>query len=296
MSASDIAKDNDSSAQTSPVDYWRQCLTTVDIEWLRSSINADETRMRARVDEIRKEAYDFSHYPCIRAYFFAKVDVVKNSIYKEIVEAGKKGDTIYLDFGCCMGTDARKLVADGYPPQNVFACDLYKELLDFGYRLYDDASTCQIHFLSSDAFSVPYPAPPSGPSTVEDLSEVTEISQLQGKVTHLYAGFFFHMFNEEKQCNLALRFGVLMKREPGTILYGRQIGSYEAGFVDALQMFAHSPESWKKMWKRAFMELESTEFAENRVIVEAEFAEVLPKELSLHGHPMPVLHWNVRIV
>lgn len=145
MSAPDVDKQDESSSnQVSPLDddrdkYW-QFLSAVDLEWLRSSIDADEKKMRAHVDAIRKEwvqyslselprltrstslfsehctsistviellcglhpISDFSHFPCIRAYLFVKVDVIGlNPIYKEVVEAGKQGDTIYLDFGCC---------------------------------------------------------------------------------------------------------------------------------------------------------------------------------------------------
>ena len=136
-----------------------------------------------------------------------------------------------------MGTDARKLVADGYPAQNVIACDLHKELLDFGHRLYNDASTSKIHFFAANAFDIPYPPPPLESSTfhsISNLSEVTNISQMQGKATHLYAGFFFHMFSEEKQVDLALRFGSMVKHEPGAIIYGRHIGAYDAHFIDVL--------------------------------------------------------------
>lgn len=40
-------------------------------------------------------------FPCIRGYNFIKLASSKVSVYRNIVEAGKKGDTIYLDIGCC---------------------------------------------------------------------------------------------------------------------------------------------------------------------------------------------------
>lgn len=123
-----------------------------------------------------------------------------------------------------VGTDARKVVADGYPAQNVFACDLRQEFLDYGHRLYNDASTCGIHFLTANAFDIPYP--PQGP-IVTDLANVKEVGQLRGRVTHLYAGLFFHLFDEAVQYDLALRLGTLVKHESGTVLYGRQMGITE---------------------------------------------------------------------
>ena len=61
-------------------------------------------------------------------------------------------------------------------------------------------------------------------------------------------------------------------------------------------MYAHSPESWTRVWKKVFTELESAEFAESKVIVKAEFLEMIPKEIAVHGLPLPVLYWSVRIV
>ena len=134
--------------------------------------------------------------------------------------------------GPTVGTDARKLVADGYPARNVFACDLRQEFLDYGKRLYNDASTCGIHFLTANAFNIPLPSGNSSEAEF-DPDNVKEVSQLQGQVTHLYAGLFFHLFSEEVQEDLALRLGSLMKRESGSILYGRQMGSDEPQDVQA---------------------------------------------------------------
>ena len=38
-----------------------------------------------------------------------------------------------------MGTDVRKLVADGYPGANVLGCDLRRAFIDSGYTLADAA-------------------------------------------------------------------------------------------------------------------------------------------------------------
>ena len=184
-------------------------------------------------------------------YSFARLDASTHAVYKQIVDKGKEGNTIYLDFACCskyrhhdisitrtltdsdivsstVGTDARKLVADGYPARNVFACDLRQEFLDYGKRLYNDASTCNINFLTANAFDIPLPQASGGSTEVEfDPDNVKEVSQLRGRVTHLYTGLFFHLFLEEVQEDLALRLGSLMKRESGSILYGRQMGAEE---------------------------------------------------------------------
>lgn len=52
----------------------------------------------AKLTETHSSVFPF---PCIRGYHFIKLASAKVSVYKDIVEAGKKGDTVYLDIGCC---------------------------------------------------------------------------------------------------------------------------------------------------------------------------------------------------
>ena len=42
-------------------------------------------------------------YPCIRAFHFVNLMMSRNDIYSTVVEAGKTGDTLFLDLGCCSG-------------------------------------------------------------------------------------------------------------------------------------------------------------------------------------------------
>lgn len=134
------------------------------------------------------------------------------------------------DLGTIVGTDARKLVVDGYPAQNVFACDLHQEFLDHGDQLYaGDARTHGIRFMAADVLELPHS---SGNAADVPLAEVKELSQLRGKVLHLYAGNFFHLFDEKTQYDVALRLATLTRREPGMILYGRQIGARKAQALD----------------------------------------------------------------
>lgn len=116
-----------------------------------------------------------------------------------------------------VGTDVRKLVYDGYTAQNVYGCDLYQSYLDHGHDLYRDRTTCAITFFSDDVFELPYPPPPTKPLP----AKVTSLSQLVGRVSHIYTGELFHLFNEEQQYQLALRLGSLVKRAPGAVVYGR---------------------------------------------------------------------------
>ena len=65
-------------------------------------------------------------------------------------------------------------------------------------------------------------------------------------------------------------------------------------------MFVHNPESWTRLWKKTFTKLESAEFAENRVVVKAEFVEVAEKDIARLDTDriieLPLLYWSVQIV
>ena len=122
---------------------------------------------------------------------------------------------------------------DGYPAENVYAADLRQEFIDFGHQLYDDTSTTKIHFFADDVFRIPYP-PPAPPKEIP--AQVTDLAQLQGHVNHVYAGALFHLFDEETQYDLALRIVSLVKRVPGTTIYGRQMGDLEPHVFEAMSV------------------------------------------------------------
>lgn len=223
-----------------------------------------------------------------------------------------------MNLQCLVGTDVRKLVHDGYPASNVVGCDLRQEFIEYGYKLYRDRDQCAIRFFASDIFEVPYPFPadqaPVGPL---DIGKVTEMKQLYGRVDHFYTGALFHLFDESTQYALALRVAQLIKRSPGTIVFGRHQGLEEEGYIndhlsrymfspDDIEMalntsvsrrrYGHSVESWLLLWKKVFSEIESPEFAESKVVVEAEISgSFAPHVFRSHG-PTNMLYWSVRII
>lgn len=220
-----------------------------------------------------------------------------------------------------MGTDVRKLVADGYPASNVLGCDLRQEFIEYGYKLFKDKDHCTIHFFASDIFEVPYPLPTDQASAVlVDVSNIKDLKQLYGRVDHFYTGALFHLFDQSTQYALALRVAQLLKCTPGAIAFGRHQGLEEEGYInDHLARYAvaivydqstlrvlrtannrkrygHSPKSWPLLWKKVFSEIKSPEFAENKVVVEAKLSgSFAPDIFRAHG-PTNMLYWSVKIV
>ncbi|KAI0285461.1 hypothetical protein BGY98DRAFT_946070 [Russula aff. rugulosa BPL654] len=95
--------------------------------------------------------------------------------------------------------------------------------------------------------------PPSVPTP--DLRSLTSLNPLHGRVFAIYASSFFHMFGEEKQLHVARALAGLLSPEPGSVIFGLQVGLPEKGFDPSVvhwhrdhRMWCHSPESWTELW------------------------------------------------
>ncbi|KAH9933633.1 uncharacterized protein BXZ73DRAFT_46180 [Epithele typhae] len=282
-----------------PLDPNILCISDEEKDFLLKAVHPDCDVIRARIFEVQKEASEKYPYPCIRAFHFANLMMRKNAIYPSVVEAGRKGDTLLLDLGCCMGTDVRKLVLDGYPATNVLGCDLRPEFIQLSHKFFSDSPvTCKIRFFADNAFDLPLGTTESEPPT-EVPTEVTSLSQLQGALTHVYTGALFHLFNEENQYALALRVASLLKRVPGAVVFGRHQGLENAGTIDdhlGRDRYGHSEASWTDMWKRVFTKLECDTFATERVVVQARLTEGFQRNIFQSHRTHRMLYWSVCIV
>jgi hypothetical protein len=150
-----------------------------------------------------------------------------------------------------VGTDVRKLVYDGYPAENVFACDIRHEFIDIGYELFNDKDQCKIHFFQSDVFEIPLdPLPSAGAG---DLGNVAHLRQLQGRVDQIYTGALFHLvgtmcrkyskeadvwndqFDESTQFAIALRLVTLLAKDRPAVIFGRHRGQISGGIVPGIR-------------------------------------------------------------
>ena len=113
-------------------------------------------------------------------------------------------------------------------------------------------------FLAGDVFDDAHLSPaapmPSGPPPPVAL--VNSLTELRGRVSAIYASFFFHLFNEEKQLELGKRLAALLDPRPGSIIFGSHSGTPIRGQRPDpfTKMFCHSPESWTQMWEEQIFE------------------------------------------
>lgn len=157
--------------------------------------------------------------------------------YSNIVQRIKDGDK-YLDIGCCIGQDIRKLVYDGVPSENTYGSDLKKEFMDIGYDLFLDKDKLKTTFIAADVFD---PA--------------SELTQLDGHIDIIHAASFFHLFDWNEQVQAAKRVAKLLSSKPGGMVVGRQAGNVNAGErpreTDPKQTrFHHNASTFVKLWEQ----------------------------------------------
>jgi hypothetical protein len=105
---------------------------------------------------------------------------------------------------------------------------------------------------------VPPSAKISLPNTEKprDLHKVKTLNELQGHVSAIVTGSFFHLFEEEMQTEIARKLAGLLSPEPGSMLLGMHGGQPEAGIWNPTGsdrfMFCHSPDSWTQLWEGIF--------------------------------------------
>lgn len=156
--------------------------------------------------------------------------------YGEVLQRLGKGDTL-LDIGCCFGQELRKLVDDGVPSKQLFGIDLEPIFVRFGYELFRDKQKFQATFLTGDMF--------------QHLPDAFET--LNGKIDIVWASSFLHLFGWEDQLALCIRIVGFLKRETGSMILGRQLGSVVPGnfpLQDLMQAkpYWHSPTSFQRLW------------------------------------------------
>ena len=128
---------------------------------------------------------------------------------------------------------------------------------DLGHELFKSTpESFPVPFVGGDVFDpsilepvAPYKETPQAP--IPALSSLTSLNPLRGHVSVIHASSFFHLFSETRQLQLARALAGLLSPEPGSVMFGSQIGSPVKGLKQSSnggRMFCHSPESWRELW------------------------------------------------
>ncbi|KAI0066447.1 hypothetical protein BV25DRAFT_1820395 [Artomyces pyxidatus] len=255
----------------------------------------DDDELKKHLLQIQADAYAVFPYPCIRIFHWTKLKISRLFPYPRLLNLGRdRKDAIFLDIGCCFGNDVRKVIADGYPVQNVVASDLHPEFWEIGHKLFRTTDTTYpVAFVPGDAFAPSHldvvppftlASPPTSPKP--SLNTLTSLNPLHGYVSAIHASAFFHLFEEAEQLHLARALSGLLSPEPGSMIFGQHVALPEKGlrksWLTGRSTFEHSPESWKEMWEGIFREVGA------EVEVDARLSRVGEGELQRTGSGTPV--------
>ncbi|KAH6625445.1 hypothetical protein C7974DRAFT_396109 [Boeremia exigua] len=198
-----------------------------------SKVPSDE--VVSHITQIRDKAFKIFPYPCLGHWGFLNLNIQTSNAYKEVVPRIKAGEQ-YLDVGCCMGQDIRKLVYDGAPSENLYASDVKGDFWGLGQELFLDESSLKATFIAADI-----------------LDDKSPLQELTGKFDIIHAASFFHLFDWDGQVIAAKRMVSLLNPASDSLILGRQVGRTEAGEFTAgverdKRRYWHNLESWTKLW------------------------------------------------
>ncbi|KAH8548117.1 hypothetical protein BGW37DRAFT_192082 [Umbelopsis sp. PMI_123] len=160
-------------------------------------------------------------YRCLREFKFTAPRLAPRFYYNDILEDRKKREEngespTFMDIGCCLGTDIRQLILDGYPQESIVGVDLYRRFIDIGYQLFQDTDTLKVKFLAGNIFDDQFLSPSN------EVRAAAELDQYKRQITYLNAGSVLHLFNGEQIRSFIRRVALLMK--PGGWLFGAHVG------------------------------------------------------------------------
>lgn len=161
-----------------------------------------------------------------------------------MIEETKSGN-LFLDMGCGLGQDIRRLVQDGAPAEYLAGLDLEHAYIALGYELFRDEQTLQSRFLCQDF-----------------LEDTPEISSLAKNIKIINSGYFMHLWDWDTQLNAAKRMIQLVSPTNGSIIAGVHFGSRSAGIWTNVpagfkSMFLHNEQSLSELWKQAGKETQT---------------------------------------
>ena len=180
----------------------------------------------------------------------------------------------FLDLGCCLGQDLRKLVVDGAPAENLHGLDLEGRFIDLGYDLFRDHETLQSRFVVADLQNHEQqedeqgkeeeerngssPDPRASPSH-SPLPAKLAASALANQISIIAANSIFHLYSLPEQLALAKRVVRFLTPERGSLILGRQVGSTVPGEYTSVDnkgtRYAHDVDSFRRFWEQVASEV-----------------------------------------
>ncbi|KAL0576261.1 hypothetical protein V5O48_005705 [Marasmius crinis-equi] len=261
-----------------------ETLTSDELTFLKEQIGIeDETQLKEHVVKVASKANDIFGYYCIQTFHFLRLkawhngddkeeDILRSAYQHALDLCSKREGAIYLDFGCCFGVDLRRAVKDGIPVQNAIGTDLRSEFWDLGHELFRSTpETFPAAFIGGNAFDTSFlsgssPTSKFPDTPTPDLRGLTSLTPLQGRVSAIYVGSVFHLFDARKQVELARKLSSLLAPVVGSVIFGSQRGSERSHETQNLRrgglvenIYIYNPADWRDIWSNSVFPVGSVE-------------------------------------
>lgn len=242
------------------------------------------------IQDMRSRAFAIYPYPCIGQLRFLNLSLSLHPLYPEVLSrlSSASDETtqhqslsitgqpsgiayqhlhpqIFLDLGCCLAQDLRKLVFDGAPSKNLYGLDIEKGFISLSYDLFRDHGTLKSQFVVADMFLPDEETTDSDelrPSAQEASTSprtIVPLTSLDKRVSIIAANSFFHLYNYSDQLKLAKRVVRLLSPKRGSLILGRQVGSSVPGEYTAVNnkgtRYAHDVASFQRFWEHVAKEV-----------------------------------------
>lgn len=151
----------------------------------------------------RDKAWRIRPYPCTGLGGFLDPTIARSPAYPTIIKRLKQGET-FLNIGCFIRHDLRKLVFDGAPSDNLFAADIVNHW-DLGYEFFRDTDKFSAKFIETDL-----------------LNPNDELKALEGKMDVISVTHVLHQWDWDGQVIAAKK--LVSFSRPGSLVVGYQAG------------------------------------------------------------------------
>ncbi|KAK2616406.1 hypothetical protein QQS21_000647 [Conoideocrella luteorostrata] len=190
------------------------------------------------VNEMRDLIWDVFPWPCVGQFRFLDLSLSRHDLYPRILADIKEGRR-FLDVGCCMAQDIRKMVYDGAPAENLWALEVQGEFIDLGYKLFRDGhgdGRLKAHFVTADLLDRTEP----------------QLQAVQGTFGIVQMGMILHIWDRQGQLAACRRVVELLRPEPDSLVVGQCVGHLdgveESHGTNGKKMLQHNAETFRSMW------------------------------------------------
>jgi len=156
-----------------------------------------------RAEELRRKYEKILPYGASRPWSFGIPRVIRHPSYWSIMTSINE-KTKFIDLGCGLGSDTRRVVKDGLKKGNVVGIDIERKFIEIGFELYEDEDIFGDNFMVCDACNTGFP---------DDHFDI------------VFSGSVIHYLSEKEKVLKYLEEAFRILKKPGGILFGRTLGN-----------------------------------------------------------------------